>query len=221
MFSANNFSANLEFLIACFSRERDDLGQWRAYAANARGYAIGFAPHVFAPEEDRPGRAPDENVVVGPVVYDINGAWNRMELAIERATMTFLEAVNDHADLVSDHAVGVPFMQSMARAAIASPLIWNCLTTKNPAYTNEREVRLILLGLRDRLLPYIRVRLRGTETVPYVIHHMPLRARHNLAEIVVGPAAPPDAEQAVRTLLHSLGYRALPVNRSDIPYRAL
>jgi hypothetical protein len=34
MFSVENFSANLEFLIACFSRDRDDLGQWRAYAAN-------------------------------------------------------------------------------------------------------------------------------------------------------------------------------------------
>jgi hypothetical protein len=37
MFSSKNFSATLEFFIAGFSRERDDLGQWRAYADNGRG----------------------------------------------------------------------------------------------------------------------------------------------------------------------------------------
>ena len=54
MFSVRNFSSNLEFLIASFSKERDDLGQWRAYADNGRGYAIGFAPHLFAIKERKP-----------------------------------------------------------------------------------------------------------------------------------------------------------------------
>src|SRR5580704_15851225 len=31
MFLSKNFSTTLEFFIASFSRERDDLGQWRAY----------------------------------------------------------------------------------------------------------------------------------------------------------------------------------------------
>jgi hypothetical protein len=30
-----------------FSRRGDDLGQWRAYADNSRGVAIGLAPHLF------------------------------------------------------------------------------------------------------------------------------------------------------------------------------
>jgi hypothetical protein len=75
MFSAHNFSSNLEFLIASFSRERDDLGQWRAYADNGRGYAIGFAPHLFAIEEKKANHRPDENVVVGPIVYNMDEAW--------------------------------------------------------------------------------------------------------------------------------------------------
>jgi len=29
-----------------FSRRGDDLGQWRAYADNSRGVAIGLAPHL-------------------------------------------------------------------------------------------------------------------------------------------------------------------------------
>lgn len=221
MFSARNFSTTLEFLIGSFSRERDELGQWRAYADNGRGYSIGFAPHLFA-IEDKQERKANENVVVGPVRYDIHEVCARHQAAIDKAAEIFLNAVEANAELVSDKRVGIPFMQDMARAVIASPLIWNCLTTKHPAYAHEREVRLILLGLTDRLAPYITTRLRGSEIVPYVPHQLPLRKPHSLAGIVVGPAAPMDAERTVRTLLRSLGYSPdLPVSRSDIPYRAL
>jgi hypothetical protein len=34
--------------IACFSQERDILGQWRAYADDGRGYAIGFKAALLA-----------------------------------------------------------------------------------------------------------------------------------------------------------------------------
>lgn len=44
LFRHDNFASTLEFFIACFSRARDDLGQWRAYADNGRGVAIGLSP---------------------------------------------------------------------------------------------------------------------------------------------------------------------------------
>jgi hypothetical protein len=65
--------------------------------------------------------------------------------------------------------------------------------------------RIIILGMRDRLMPYITTRLRGSEIVPYIVHHSPIREPHNIAEIVVGPAAAADAERSVRTLLDSFG----------------
>jgi hypothetical protein len=42
-----NFVGNLDFFTASFTTERDDLGQWRAYADNGRGFALGFAPKMF------------------------------------------------------------------------------------------------------------------------------------------------------------------------------
>jgi hypothetical protein len=133
-----------------------------------------------------------------------------------------LATVEAKADLMRDKGVGIPFMENLARTVIASPLIWNCLTTKHPAYAHEREVRLILLGLTASLAPYITTRLRGSEIVPYVPHQLPLKKKGSLAGIVVGPATPVDAVRTVRTLLRSLGYDPeLPVSRSDIPYRAL
>ena len=47
MLSERDFSDIFDFFIGSFSRERDDLGQWRSYADNGRGYAIGFAQKLF------------------------------------------------------------------------------------------------------------------------------------------------------------------------------
>lgn len=65
MFRHENIETTLQFYIASFSREHDDLGQWRAYADNGRGFAIGFAPHLFSVVEERPTDRPPE--FVGPV----------------------------------------------------------------------------------------------------------------------------------------------------------
>jgi Protein of unknown function (DUF2971) len=220
MLSSENFLGRLEFFISGFSRDRDDLGQWRAYADNGRGYAIGFAPRVFR-IEDKPDPRPDEKVFVGPVLYNIGEVMERHGLAIDKAVTIFLETAEASADLVANEAVGEPFMQELVRSTIASPLIWNCLTSKDPAYEHEKEVRLIILGQRNNLMPYITTRMRGSEIVPYIAHPRPIREPHNIVEIVVGPAAGADAERSVRTMLDSFGVDPnVLVSRSDIPYRA-
>jgi hypothetical protein len=221
LMSPANFSRALDYFIGSFSRARDDLGQWRAYADNGRGYAIGLSPRLFQIENTTDMR-PDEAAFVGPVMYDIGAVCTRHGIAIEKAMTIFLEMANAHDGLMRDKTVGIPFMEGLAKAVIASPLIWNCLTSKHPAYAHEQEVRLIILGLHEKLKPYIKTRVRGSEIVPYIPHKMPIRARHSIGKVVVGPAADPDAERTVRTLLESLGVdAAVPISRSDIPYRAM
>jgi len=69
-------------------------------------------------------------------------------------------------------------------------------------------------------MPYIKTRLRGSEIVPYIPHPRPIREPGIIVEIVVGPAAGPDAERTVRTMLDAFGINP-ETNRSRIPYRAL
>jgi hypothetical protein len=215
----DNFAATLEFFIASFSRARDDLGQWRAYADAGKGYAIGFAPSMFRIGDLVPGRLPE---FVGPVYYKIDEVCARHNAALEEAVAIFLGTVNANADLVRNKAVGILFMDQFVREMIAQPIIWNCLTSKHPAYEHEQEVRLLIMGMPGRLSPHVTTRLRGSEIVPYIAHPMPLREPHHIAEIVVGPAASPDAERTVSTMLTSLGLDPnIAVGRSDIPYRAL
>jgi Protein of unknown function (DUF2971) len=222
MLSTKNFSGRFEFFIASFSRDRDELSQWRAYADNGRGYAIGFAPRMFRIEEDRSDLQPNEKTFVGPVLYDIREVTERHALAIDEAIAIFLEAVYANVEVVKDETIRDHFIQQFCRDIISAPLIWNCLTSKHPAYKREKEVRLLMLNQRRNLMPYIKTRLRGSEIVPYIPHPRPIREPHIIVEIVVGPAAGPDAERTVRTMLDSFSVDPkIPIGRSDIPYRAL
>jgi hypothetical protein len=183
----DNFSRSLEYFIGSFSQASDDLGQWRAYGDNGRGVAVGFAPHLFD-IENTTNKKPSEAGFVGRVIYDLDAASSRVR-AIERAEGIFLEVANAHRNLLANKDVGIPFMQDFARAVIASPLIWNCLTSKHAAYTHEQEVRLIILGMHDKLRPYIQTRMRGADIVPYIPYKMPIRKAHSIGQIQVGPAA--------------------------------
>ena len=158
LFRHDNFATTLEFFIASFSRARDDLGQWRAYADNGRGFAIGFSAGMFRIGDPVPDRLPE---FVGPVRYKLDEVCGRHAAALEEAVVVFLDAVNANADLVSDRAIGIPFMDQFAREIVAQPLIWNCLTSKHPAYEHEQEVRLLLMGIPERLAPHVTTRSGG------------------------------------------------------------
>lgn len=62
MFERFDLDAGIEaaghFFICCFSGDGDDLGQWRAYADNGQGFALGFdtglLEDAFAKQKDKP-----------------------------------------------------------------------------------------------------------------------------------------------------------------------
>jgi hypothetical protein len=219
LFSPENLDA-LAFFVASFSRARNDLGQWRAYADNGRGFAIGFAPRKFEARPDL-SASPEENAFLCRVHYDAEAAVGRIRLGIDQAASIFRDTANANADLLRDRAVGLPFVDLLAKRLIASWLVWCALTTKHPAYAREEEVRLIIMGTVPRLLAVTQTRTRAGEIVPYIAHPWAIQQPDDLAEIVIGPAAPPDTERSLRTLLATRGLQGVKVERSDIPYRAL
>lgn len=215
MFQGKNLDARLAFFVASFSRARDDLGQWRAYGDNGRGFAVGFAPRMFSIKDER-NPSPDENAFLGSVVYEMGDVLSRHRLAIDKATDIFLT----HASLMTNKATEDAFIQEFSRHLIASPLIWNALTSKHPAYAHEQEVRLLMTGTTDNLTPFIKTRSRGSDIVPYIPHPWNVREPGAIVEVLVGPAAPPGAEDAIRSMLATYGLKNVEIGRSDIPYRA-
>jgi len=160
LFTDKNMASAFGFFIASFSRERDDLGQWRAYGNNGRGFSLGLAPHLFG-VEDKTDRQPHENVFVVPVVYGKKAARQHHMPAIETAVRIVGKAVVEATDLMRDSSIGIPFFDKMAKALIASQMIFNCLTMKDEAYEHEKEVRLIIVGERRKLAPHVSTRRRA------------------------------------------------------------
>lgn len=217
MFSSESFNETFEFYVGSFSRKRDDLGQWRAYADNGRGFAIGFAPRLFGND------VPPVNTLdhfVGPVTYTPEGLDALCTQPITKAAKAFLLAANANADLMNDRRIGIAFMQQMVREMIPL-MIWRSLTAKHPAYDNEGEVRLVILGALEKVLPFVKTRLRGSEIVPYIPLPWDTQKSGNVVDIMIGPAAPPDTERTLRKFLSTLGMDFDDIDRSDIPYRAV
>jgi hypothetical protein len=216
--TSDKLDSALYVFLACFSRKRDDLGQWRAYGDNGRGFAIGFAPPMFA-IEDPAFQTHIEKIYLGSVVYARTEALSRHREAIGWALDEFLAAARLYPYLMKSSLKRDAFLQEMRTSLIASPLIWYSLTAKHHAYRDEDEVRQVLLGAGDDLKPYIQTRVRGSEIVPYVAAPWRVRKKGMIEEIVVGPAASFGAEEAVIAMLRSYGVSDVAVKRSEIPYR--
>ncbi|MFG1187396.1 DUF2971 domain-containing protein [Xanthobacter aminoxidans] len=208
--------ATFEFFVASFSSARDDLGQWRAYGDNGRGFAIGFAPQMFAPEPAEPGLPPEKHSFVGRVRYKPEQIIDRSRRAIHYAADHFLTTAVKNSELMSDKAIGLPFTRELS-VQLVEQLIWHALTSKHHAYENEREVRMLMLGSGSMLKGVTKTRMRGSaEFVPYIAHAWPVREPGNLVEVVAGPAA---NIQVAKSLLDMRGLTNVMVNPSTIPYR--
>jgi hypothetical protein len=215
MLSPKKFSS-LEFFIASFSRDKDELGQWRAYADNGRGYVLGLQARAI--EE----LAREPHVFVSPVLYEPHAIMARHSLAVDEAFRIFRDTVGAINTLISNEDILDQFIQKFCQSILAGALIWNCLTSKHNAYEREEEVRFITLGHRDKLKPKIITRLRGSEIVPYIAQPLAVREPQMIFEIVTGPAAGADAVRTVRTMLDSFEIDPeLHIEPSDIPYRVL
>ena len=224
LFSTDNLNSVFDFYIGSFSRSRDDLHQWEKYAACGQGFAIGLAPRLFGIEPDRPDRKPDEIAFVSPVSYgDVAGRVLHRPEGFKAPRGSRRRRPSTKAAAMQDINRGMPFFRELANRLVAAELILNCLTVKGPCWEPEHEVRLFILGERANLAPYVSTRSRGTETVPFIKHRMPLREPGSITEILIGPAAPTDAEDFACSLLapfHS-DPRSI-IRRSDkIPYRVL
>jgi hypothetical protein len=220
LLTKRNFGRALVFFIASFSRNGDDLGQWRAYADDGRGVAIGLAPDVFAPLEAQ-NVDPRRNTFVGPVSYSDSQTRARHAKGIDKATSVLQAALIYARPHLRDNTIGKEFLNRLARSIIAVPLIWNALTCKHPSYKHESEVRLVIVGQKKRFRGKISKRKRKGKVVQYIPHHLPLRERRKIISITIGPAAPSDTETSIRQILKSAGISyKISIRRSKIPYRS-
>jgi hypothetical protein len=204
------------FYVGSFSREGDDLGQWRAYADNGRGVAIGLSPDLFAVVADQTTLGIAEKTMAANVTYDRAQCEQNFREAIRRAVAIFTRGL---AHITAD-VEREQFGRELA-SHLAVPMFHYAITSKHPAYEHERETRLLLLNDRVHLDPLCEFRTRGSTLVPYIPSPLPVRRPGAITKIVVGPAAADVlAEDAVRAFLRRHGLSPDLVQKSNIPFTA-
>jgi hypothetical protein len=210
MLEVNKLSGPFEFYLFSVSRHRDHGPQWQAYGRAGTGYAIGLSPALFQPDKEDLYEEANRNLHVGRVVYGDQTTATRHELSIRAAAEITSRIGRANIDLV--RAAGAAnYLRLTAHELLASQLIWNCLTAKETRFEDEREVRGIIMNVKAKFDPWRR-NFGGRN---YVEHGLHLKERGSIAEILVGPNAPPTAEVSVTEHLKAQGYPdGIPVRRS-------
>lgn len=208
----NSFSETFEFYLFSFSRHRDDAKQWEKYGQRGCGIAIGFAPALFQSDQPLPNERASENVWVGRVVYGDTATKKHHRPSIQHAAAIASHFAWRNRDAVLQLKPSV-YLHEIAIELIASPLIFNCLTSKQKKYHGEEEVRYISLNLREKYDSDRKIH-KGRAYIEVPIQ---LRKPGGITEILLGPRAPVGSEKMMREFLISQGYsESIPVCRSEV-----
>jgi hypothetical protein len=203
--------AHTVLMLACFSLDADVLSQWRAYADDGRGFAIGFAPKIIQARAKQLRVLYDEDAQLEELMGNLRHLY---EVEKSRGFQYGIECDRHLFNLGLD-----------------------LCAYKVPAFHEEKEIRLchvsainresntlVSLGARgpdgERLSepPDMHFRVvRGT-VVPYVVLDYSSGGKASpIREIVLGPRNE-NAELNIQVLLNTLGVRDVTVRRSEAPY---
>jgi len=197
------------FFICSFSSCGDDLGQWRAYGDNGRGYALGFDANVL----ENGLRTPNAEAFY--LTYDDN----KLDALLGQIVESYRSAVN--LDLILRSGVGAHEMADLY-TWLTVYLLRAALFFKHAAYATEKEYRFLESYGADAQPPDVKLRARSYSLVEYREFDWRGVAAGALKRIVAGPAA--DHQEAARfatDCLRSCNAESVVIIRSGIPYRAV
>jgi hypothetical protein len=205
------------YFVCSFSEAGDDLGQWRAYADNGHGYALGFDARALEEAFGKDAETPTSNRAAFPVTYGDAILDDVQRQLIEK--MFGLISLPKGRNLSGD--VIVAYMVELL-TTLASHASHAVLFFKHEAYSNEKEYRFLEVHRADaepvhelRTRPYSLIRYREFDWKSS-------SAANTLKQIVIGPAAHPDkalkfARDCMREF-YAVG--KVDIVPSEIPYRA-
>jgi hypothetical protein len=203
------------FFSCSFSREGDDLGQWRAYADDARGYSIEFdGVSLETAFENSAGGSKYFRPSSFLVSYEKIDLLNAYEQLIER-----MPSIEDMALKSLPLDQSFEFWTQLFQVFLTRIMALS-LYFKHPAYKNEDEHRLLEIG-QPSLHPPLLFRPRAHELIKYSEFGWRSAGEDVLKKIVVGPSADYERARAfAQRCLDDFGFKNVEIIRSDIPYRS-
>ena len=184
----SDLSMDMISYVACFSENKDQLSQWRGYADNGAGIAVGFSRESFADLKE----AAPSHISFRKVIYDEK----EQEKFIERIARESIKA-----------------METKPVAQVAAELNQNYRlqfpVLKNASFEEEAEWRIIFndsFSKRKRhvgkniLFSEIRYTVREKRLVSYIEMDFSKLKYNAIKEIWIGPKA----EVEIQDILHLL-----------------
>jgi hypothetical protein len=203
-----------EYFTASFSLAGDDLGQWQAYANDAKGYALGFDARVLESQFLKESGAPLLRTF--PVSYDDACLIEIHERLIDR--MFGLISLPRGRGLGDDAING--YMAELFSVTTVHALHAG-LYFKHEAYRNEREYRFLRVYPPETPSSRVKLRDRAGRALKYEEFDWKGAEIDPLQCIVIGPATT-DAEgtKVIKESLLVSGMTGVKIIHSLIPYRA-
>lgn len=195
------------YFTCSFSKAGNDLGQWRAYADNGRGYVLGFGTtqlEAAFTQAGKPGFAETT-----PLAYD-DARLKQIHCQIADKLFQFLS-------LPCSPAAGAEWYKQLTLKALEASLHF-----KHPAYTNEQEYRFLEAHSIDQSVPDLKFKPHRPYSLGrYREFDWRTSAPDALQQIVIGPAA--DRQKSLQfasDCVKNFHSGTVPITYSDIPYRA-
>ncbi len=208
--------AAAHYFVSSFSSNGDDLGQWRAYADNGRGYALGFDTAILENSFIKDSASPDWSNSTFSVIFKDSQLAGLHKLLVER--MFHLISMPHGRNLASAtmHAYMDDLLELFLLHALRAVLFF-----KHEAYKNEQEYRFLQVHRATTTPPVVQLRTRPYALVRYREFDWKTANAAALKNIVVGPAADnTTATQFARDCLRAFHPSDAEVVYSIIPYRS-
>jgi len=200
-------------LASCYSLDGDVLSQWRAYTGDGRGYAIGFKAKDIIKLSTRPLK----------VLYNQKDQIKEMKIAIR-----VLHDVEKSEKTKFDRSFGT----------FCHVLAFDLAAYKNPAFVEEKEVRLVhvldfkesndslklvdagghAFGKKSKGVPVL-FRMRDNAPVTFIEQDFTNNGKINpIKEVIIGPKNDV-LPTAISVFLETVGIGSVNIQRSKASYR--
>ena len=186
----------------------DNLSQWRGYAEEGRGYAIGFDREVL----EHTARLQGFTMV--PIIYDRSDQEEHLAEVLRDAVGIVRDWGNDPTNAPSPEQQLIELSLGITFAA---------MFVKDQRFVDEREWRLIRTIVPGVWDPRTRIRVVNGVDLSYEELELvnPESGALSLDEIVIGPIGHAEkAEAEVRALLDDNGLHGASIGRSSLPLRS-
>lgn len=207
----NAFQDQIHFFCCSFSKVGNNLGQWRAYANDGNGFAIGFDCAKLQPK-----------FISGPssAAFPMNYDGKLLHKTHTKLIEKFFPHLSGHNSLNPQCPEEVQKYGSLYKALMI-PALRASLHFKHLAYWDEREYRFMKIQNIDDSSK-IKSRSRNYQLIKYMEFDWKSAGPDVLKKIVIGPAA--DFEKSKRFAEDCLceagiDVASVEIRQSDIPYK--